>query len=183
MKKFINKKNMKARILIYSGVYAILGILLAKKLVFFYNYGTEGITVLPINFFEILLFVLTILIVSITLLTIFILAKKREIKISNKIKMHLFLSLVVGGFILFLVLQFGYNQIFVSVILITYGTILLNLNRLIDNRLLFLAIAEIVLGIIILFVENNTWLFLILGLGVLPILFGMINLSKKKFIF
>lgn len=174
---------MKARALIYSGIYSILGIVLAKKLFFLYNSGEEGINLLPINFFEIFIFGLEVLIVIITILTFFRLAKKAKTTISGKVKSHIFISLIIASIILFLLLQNGYNQWIVPVALIIYGIIILNLNRLIKNELLFLAIIEIALGIIVLFVENNIWLFLSLGFGFFPILFGIIQLKKRKTIF
>jgi len=174
---------MKARALIYSGIYSILGIVLAKKLFFLYNYSEEGINLLPINFFEIFILGLAVLIAIITIFTFFRLAKKAKTTISGKVKSHIFISMIIASIILFLLLQNGYNQWIVPVALIIYGIIILNLNRLINSELLFLAIAEIALGIIVLFVENNIWLFLSLGFGFFPIIFGIIQLNKRKTIF
>ncbi len=174
---------MKARSLIYLGIYALLGIFIAKKLVFQYQFGEDGINLLPINIFEFVLFALALLVVIITIFTFFRLAKKVKTTISGKVKSHIFISLIIASIILFLLLQNGYNQWIVPVALIIYGIIILNLNRLINSKFLFLAIAEIVLGITVLFVENNIWLFLSLGFGVFPILFGIIQLNKRKTIF
>jgi len=174
---------MKARMLIYSGIYALIGIILAKKLFFSYYYGDEGINLLPINFFEMVLFVMSILIVIITFLTVFISAKRRKIKIPIKVKRHLFFFFFIGGVVLTILLQYGYNSTLVPTALIIYGIIIIYFQRFLNSNLLLLALAELILGITLFFVENNTWLFLILGFGIFPILFGITELKKGKAIF
>ena len=69
---------------IISGFYALLGIYIAKKLIFLYHFGEEGISLLPVNFFEILLFALAKFFFILSLITVYIIAKKDMYYISLK---------------------------------------------------------------------------------------------------
>jgi len=177
------KKNIKAIAFIFTGIYALFGIYFAKKLIFSFQYGADGINLLPINFFEILLFILAIIIVSVSVLTLYFLTKKRKVKISGKFKMQLFISVLVGGIILYLVVQNGFNQIIVPVALIIYAIVLFNLNRRLNSNLTYLASAELIMGILAFVIDNYDWLLLNLGFGILPIIYVVLNIKKEKIIF
>lgn len=170
--------NFKSKVLIITGIYALIGIFIAKKLIFLYNYGQEGINVLPINFFEILLFVLTGLIILMALLTIFIMAKKSKVRLAGKIKTDLFLSLTIGAVLLFYLVHKGYSQWIVPVALLIFGLSIIKIIRGRKSGWMVLAIAEIVLGIIAWVMGSEVWIFLILGFGVFPILYGITQIKR-----
>lgn len=170
--------NFRAKALIIAGIYALTGIFIAKKLVFLYIYGQEGINVLPINFFEILLFVLTGLIILLAYLTIFIMAKRSNRRLTGKVIKKLFLSLTIGGILLFYLVYKGYSQWIVPAALLIFGLSILMINRVRKNKWMVLAVAEIVLGTIALIAGSGVWFFLILGFGIFPILYGIVRIKK-----
>ncbi|MCK5678224.1 MAG: hypothetical protein KAH72_07085 [Flavobacteriaceae bacterium] len=171
--------NSISKSFIFSGIYSLIGIFIASKLIHGYKYSEEGINLLPINFFEFLLIVFAFLIFLISILTTYILARKNNTKISKNQILHFFIPLILGSIILFILLNKGYYRLVPSVLLISYGIALLNVNRLVKVNLLFLALSEIIIGIVTYYTENRELLLLAIGFGFFPILYG-IYFSKKS---
>ena len=61
--------DYRSKTFVYSGIYALLGILLARQLVFQYQYAEMGANLLPISLFEIVLFSLAVLVFLISVIT------------------------------------------------------------------------------------------------------------------
>lgn len=170
--------SLRSRIFIVSGIYALFGIYFVKKLIFLYNFGEEGVNLLPINFFEILLLVIAFLIILILLITAFVLAKKSKKEISKKVKIHFLVPVIISFFLILFLLNNNYHFI-TSASLILYGLILINLSRIGIGKYLFLGFIEIILGIIAFLIGLNDLIFLGIGFGVIPILFGLFNYKKN----
>lgn len=166
--------DYRSKIFIYSGVYAFLGILLAKLLVHQYQYAESGLNLLPINLFEMLVFGLAVLVFLISVITAYVSARKSKVPISFKKRFNFLIPSFVAWIILFLLLTQNLSELTVPVSLILYGLILFNLNRFVTSRLVYLASLLIVLGLLTFFFKNTPWLFLILGFAVLPVGFGLI---------
>jgi hypothetical protein len=139
-----------------------------------------GINQLPINFFEILLFALAVLVFLISVLTAYILARRGKTTISLKKRFNFLIPAFVGWIILFLLLDRNLIELIVPVSLILYGLILFNLNRFVTSRLVYFASLLVALGLAALIAGGKPWIFLILGFSVLPILFGLVLLKKSK---
>jgi len=169
--------SLKSKVFIVFGIYSLLGIYLVKKLIFLYNYAAEGINLLPIDFFEIFIFVIAIVFVILALITSYIMTKRNKEKVSKKIKAHILIPLFIGFVILFFLMANNLHLI-VLISLIIFGLILLNLTRIKIGSYNLLGIAEIVLALISLVISVNGFLFLSLGFGVFPILFGLYNYRK-----
>ena len=172
--------NYRSKIFIFSGLYALLALFLAKKLFYSYNYGAEGINLLPINFFELILFALVVLTLLITLITISVLVKRSNHSISFKKRFHLLIPSFMGLIIIFLLFKGNYSNLIVPVSILIYGLILLNLNRFVTSRLLILGLLILLLGIIAFFINQWHWGLLILVFGILPILFGILIKLKPS---
>ena len=172
--------NYRSKIFILSGIYGLISIFLAKKLFFNYYFGAEGTNVLPINLFEIVIFLLALVTFIITLITISIIVKRKTNPISFKKRFHFLIPSLLGWIIIFLMLQQNMSTIVVPVSIIIFGLILLNLNRFVTSRLVYFGLSLILLGIISFFLPSNNWLFLSLGFGIFPIVFGLILLRKSK---
>lgn len=172
--------NYRSKIFILSGIYGLISIFLAKKLFFNYYFGAEGTNVLPINLFEIVIFLLALVTFIITLITISIIVKRKTNPISFKKRFHFLIPSLLGWIIIFLMLQQNMSTIVVPVSILIFGLILLNLNRFVTSRLVYFGSSLILLGIISFFLPSNNWLFLSLGFGVFPIVFGLILLRKSK---
>jgi hypothetical protein len=142
------------------------------KLTFLYSYGEEGINLLPINFFEIFLYVLAILIFIITVITANILLKKNKVKIGIKKKFNIILPFLIGFLVLFFLINKSYYLYIVPFALLAYGIALFNLNRFTNSNLKILVAAIFILSIIA-FLTNYSLIILALGLGVFPIIFGL----------
>lgn len=170
--------NYRSKIFILSGIYALAAIFFSKKLFFSYYFGEEGANLLPINLFEIVIFSIALFTFILTLITIFIVVKRKVNPLSFKKRFHFLIPSLLGWIIIFLMLQQNLSTLVVPVSVIIYGLILLNLNRFVTSRLVYFGASLILLGIISFFFPSNNWLFLSLGFGIFPILFGLILLRK-----
>lgn len=172
--------NYRSKIFILTGLYALFAIFLAKKLFFNYYFGAEGSNLLPINLFEIAIFSLALVTFILTLITISIIVKRKTNPISFKKRFHFLIPSLLGWIIIFLMLQQNMSTLVVPTSIIIFGLILLNLNRFVTSRLVYFGSLLILLGIVSFFLPSNNWLFLSLGFGVFPILFGIILTRKSK---
>jgi hypothetical protein len=172
--------DYRSKIFIYSGVYALLGILLARQLVHQYHYAESGLNLLPINLFEILLFSLAVVVFLFSVVTAYILARRSKVPISFKKRFNFLIPAFVGWIILFLLLTQNLAELTVPVSLILYGLILFNLNRFVTSRLIYFASILVVLGLLAFFFKSAPWLFLILGFSVLPVGFGLIARRQRS---
>ena len=179
----INKReklNFKSWIGILTGFYALVGIFIAYKMIYSYKFAEEGLNMLPINIFEMMIMALAAIILVISLLTIYIIKRKNTLKFSNKEKLNFYIPLILGGVILFLVANKGYYHLIASTGLICYGIFLLNLNRFLKTNLFIFATAQIILGLTSYFVNNYSLLFLGIGFGLFQITFGIYLLKRVK---
>ena len=172
--------NYRSKIFILSGIYALAAIFLTKKLFFNYYFGEGGANVLPINLFEITIYIIALFTFLITLITIAIVVKRKTNPISFKKRFHFLIPSLLGWIIIFLLLQQNMSTLVVPVSIIIFGLILLNLNRFVTSRLVYFGSSLILLGIISFLLPSYNWLFLSLGFGIFPILFGLILLRKSK---
>ncbi len=140
----------------------------------------EEAIVLPINLFEIVIFSIALFTFILTLITIAIVVKRKTNPISFKKRFHFLIPSLLGWIIIFLLLQQNLSTLVVPVSIIIYGLILLNLNRFVTSRLVYFGASLILLGIISFFLPSNNWIFLSLGFGIFPIVFGLILLRKSK---
>ena len=172
--------NFRSKLFVLNGVYALVGLFIAKQLVFQYQNAEMGINLLPLSLFQLLLFAVAVLVFLASLITVRILAKRNASSIPFKKRFNLLIPSFVGLIILYLLMDRNYQEFLVPVALAIYGLILLNLNRFVTSRLLLFGIALIVLGIVAYFFKGYHWLFATLGFGILPILFGLILLRKGR---
>ena len=172
--------NYRSKIFILSGLYALIALFFVRKLFFGYYYGQEGISLLPINFFEIVLFSIAVFVFILVLITIAVLVKRNTSPLTFKKRFHFLIPSFMGWIIIFLLLDRNYADLVVPVAIIIYGLILLNLNRFVTSRLLYFAFSLLLLGTISFFLPAYQWVVLSLGFGVFPIIFGLILIRKGK---
>lgn len=171
--------NFRSKIFILSGIYALIGILVSNKLIYKYNYGEMGISVLPINLFWIVIFSLAVLVFLISVLTTYLLARRSKTPVSFKKRFNLLIPSFVGFIVIFLMIDRDYFDLIVPVALILYGLVLFNLNRFVTSRLVYFALSLMILGCVSFFVQGFDFVFLVLGFSVFPILFGLVLLKKS----
>ena len=172
--------DFRAKIFIYSGVYALLGILLGRQLVYQYQYAEMGVNTLPISLFEVVLFSLAMFVFLVSVLTAYILARRSKVPISLKKRFNFLIPAFMGWIILYLILTQNQSHLVVPVGLLLYGLILFNLNRFVTSRLVYFATTLIVLGLLAFFFKTTPWIFLILGFSVVPIAFGLIARRQRN---
>ena len=170
----------RSKIFILSGLYALIALFFVRILFFGYYYGQEGISLLPINLFEIAIFSIAILVFILILITIAVLVKRNTSPLNFKKRFHFLIPSFIGWIIVFLLLDRDYNDLVVPVSIIIYGLVLLNLNRFVTSRLLYFAFSLLLLGTVSFFLPAYQWIVLTLGFGVFPIIFGLILLRKGK---
>lgn len=171
--------NYKGWITILIGVYSLTGLFVAKKLIYGYTIGQQGINVLPINIFELLLFGLALIVILISILTIYIIHRKKSVPISKVKNLYFFLPFSLGMILLFIVANKGYYQLATPILLLTYGLALLILQRVSKSNLLFLGVSEILLGVISLFLIHYHLLILAIGFGLLHFAQGIYYWKNK----
>jgi membrane-associated HD superfamily phosphohydrolase len=172
--------NYRSWIGILTGFYALAGIFIAKQMLYSYKFAEEGLNMLPVNIFEMMLMAVAFLILLISLITIYIIKRKNSLKFSNKQRLHFYISLVIGGILVFMVANKGYYHLIASVSLIYYGIFLLNLNRFLKTNIIIFATTQILVGFIAYYINNYSLLFLAIGFGVLQIIFGIYLTRKVK---
>jgi len=173
---------------IFIGILGLIAIFLLRKMTNGYGQSFDGISQLPILFVEIGITLITALI---TILSLFVLwfrgkkkAKKRNQKLwssfSKKQRSNVLISVLVFLVILIVTATKGYYSLITPVLLFLYGLILLNLGRLEGSRsLLPLGFIEIILAILAYYIHDNEILFLVIGIGILPIIYGIFTYNKR----
>ena len=170
--------NYRSWIGILTGIYALIGIFIAEQMLYSYQFAEDGLNMLPLNIFEMMLLALAILILLISLITIYIIKRRNSLKFSKRQRLHFYIPLVIGGILLFMVAKRGYYHLIASVSLTYYGIFLLNLNRFLKTNIIIFAASQMLLGLIAYYINNYSLLFLAIGFGVLQITFG-IYLTKR----
>ncbi len=178
-----------------NGFSGILIGFLGSIAVFFVNtltdgYGlySDGFSQLPILFIEIGIIIVSALIIAISLFIIWrrgkTHAKKYQQKLWNSIsknqRTNLLLSLVVFLAILIFIANSGYYSMIPPLLLFCYGLLLLNLSRFASKSLLPIAVAEILLAFTTYFTNYDEIMLLLIGVGILPIIYGVLTYNKSK---
>jgi len=173
---------------ILLGMYGLLVIYLIYILTGTYGEGFDGLSQLPIAFLEIAVLVLIVVGILISLLTLWIRAKRNAKKqseklwnqVSKKLRRHTLVPLLFFIIILVIIANKGYYSSITPLSLFLYGIFLLNISRFTSGSLKYLAIAEIILAVIAYFIYDKEILFLGLGFGIFHILYGIFTINKNK---
>lgn len=172
--------NYRSKIFILTGIYGLVAAFVAKLLFSNYYTGEFGLNVLPINLFELVIFSWAFFMFLVSLLTIAILVKKRTQPFGFKKRFNFLISALLGWAIVFLMMKQNMTDLLVPVSLLLFGLVLLNLNRFVTSRLVYFGFSLMLLGMISFFLPENKLVFVILGFGIFPIVFGMILMKKTE---
>lgn len=172
---------------VFVGSYALLGALIAYWVVY-YPFSPFGFRMSYINesrtIISLLLIAGAVLLSS--LLTVWWMSKRKAqrqgekiwSKLSQKLLIHMSIPMLAGGiFILIMVLR-GNFALVASASLIFYGLALVMASTYTFSDILYLGLAEIVLGLIVAALPGYGLVFWALGFGVFHILYG-IYMNKK----
>lgn len=173
---------------ILLGLINLLGLYLVFSITNGYAYNGNGMSQLPIAFLEIGVMVIAVFTIFLSLIAIFLLAKrrakKRGVKLwnkqSKKLRLQVLFQLLVLIIILILIANMGYYSLMTPLILAFYGLLILSIRKMNSSLFFIVAIAMVLLAGIAFFISDQEFLLLSFGLGGLPILYGILTLGKKK---
>ena len=172
--------NYRSKLFILTGIYGLVATFVAELMFSNYYIGEFGLNVLPINLFEYLIFGWAFFAFLITLITISILVKRNTDPVGFKKRFNFLIPTFMSWIILFLLVKLNMSTIIVPVSLGLFGLILINLNRFVSSKLMYMAWILILFSVVAFFLPNMNWLFLYIGFGILPIVFGLILRRKSK---
>ncbi len=170
------------------GLFSLLGVYLVNFLTSDYGQSFSGSSTLPIAFLEIAVIIIVILIIIISLFTLWIRAKRKAKRNNNALwnrvaknqRLNVLLPIILFGAIIIVIANKGYYSLTTPLLLSFYGLLLLNVSQFNSKSLLYLGLVEILLAVVAFFVTDNEILFLIIGFGVLNILYGLLTFGKNK---
>lgn len=178
--KFISLSGLSG---ILAGVYALIGAALAYYIIKD-NPITSQISLIEslsnaINI-VISLMIIAILVLVASILTGFILSKRKAkknnqliwSKTSRMLLFNLAVPLVTGGIFIIILLYQGYDSIIIPVMLLFYGLSLLTASNFTFSEIKYLGIVEIILGLITACLPGYGLLFWAIGFGLLHIIYG-----------
>jgi MFS family permease len=173
---------------IMAGIYALIGAFLAKQLLANYlNYNHTRNTINPNNI-EIKLIVIALLVALLSIITAYILTKKKASKkgqtiwnsTTKRLLFHFFIPLAAGGVFSLTMLNQGFYGFVAPATLIFYGLAVVNASNFTFSNVKYLGIAEIILGLISLNYIGYGLYFWAVGFGILHIIYGTIMYIKEK---
>jgi predicted lysophospholipase L1 biosynthesis ABC-type transport system permease subunit len=176
---------------IVAGLVALIGALMGYKIIHYFEihalgYSLKGIGAEKIEQLEIQLLLLSVAVLLLALglgfFFTYLKAKKKGVSLyspaSFKVAKALFLPLVFGGLFTLILGKYELYQLAGAATLTFYGMSLLNASKFLNIEIKYLAISEMVLGILAGLFLNQVLIFWALGFGVLHILYGSIMYFK-----
>ncbi len=100
--------------------------------------------------------------------------------VSRRFLISLFIPLITGGFLGFILLLQDQVMLIIPVFLIFYGLALINASKFTYNEIFYLGILEIITGLICSIFPDRGLIFWIAGFGILHILYGVIMYRKYE---
>lgn len=186
MKAFIHNLSLKGITGILLGVYSLIFIYCFNLLINLYSTSPEGISLLPISFFEKLLLILSLLFVLISYLTIVGINRSRRKKIGLKgwdlnakqVRKLFLIHLLLGGICIYFLMNQGALKFIVPSSLILYGIFNVVVNKFTSGPTNILGIFFLLQGIMSFL--NPNFIFLLWGIafGCFHIIYGSLHYFK-----
>lgn len=179
---------------ILAGVYALIGAYFAHNLLTTYI-NTSNASVynmemdFALEFIEIQLIGIALVVALISIITAYILTKRKATKekqsmwntTSKRLLFHFAIPLITGGLFSILTIYHGFYGFVAPATLIFYGLALVNASNFTFSNVKYLGIAEIILGLLAMYSVGYGLYFWAVGFGVLHIIYGTIMyLNEKK---
>lgn len=188
MKNKIHNLSLRGIPGIFAGVISLIYIYGIHLLLSQYASGSAGVSMLPITFFEMLIFGVTLLYILISYITITLINRKRRKKIylrkwdfkAKKIRRIYLVFLLLGGIILYFLMASGLLKFLIPTSLILYG-----IAGIISNKHTFGATA--IMGFVFLILGGLAivfpgFAFYIWGFcfGICHLVYGLIYFNYKR---
>jgi len=173
---------------ILVGIYALVGATIGNLLIKSYQSGNGTIAFLPISYFEFLLFGVALTVLVFSILTAFILTKKKATKnndqfwnnASKRLMKHFLIPLITGGLFCGVLYQYGLIGLIAPSTLIFYGLACVNASKYTLGDVYYLGITNIVIGLVATQFIGYGLYFWALGFGICHIIYGFLMLKKEE---
>jgi hypothetical protein len=181
--RFLSLKGLPG---ILVGIYALVGAFAVQQFVSNYQNLDSAISLLPISYMEYLLIGIVVLVMVISILSVFIYtfrkAKRSGEKLwdisSKRLLIRFSLPLFTGGAICVLLYQFGFIRLISSCMLIFYGLALLNTRKYTSRTISYVGIAHLIIGLVSTqFIDSGIY-FWAIGFGCIHIIYGILTYRK-----
>lgn len=188
MQQHTNPFSLKRYSGILLGLYGLAAVYLINILTSGEQSGVELVSQLPLLFLQIGVTVIALAFILISLFTLWIRAKRTARRndqklwntLTRKIRWQTLISLLVLLIIIITISNIGYFSLTTPLSLLFYGLFVLSLSRFSSIGLRYLALAEIILAIASYVIYDKEIIFLAVGFGFLPILYGIVTFYKTK---
>ncbi|MDX1830010.1 MAG: hypothetical protein R3342_10740 [Lutibacter sp.] len=171
---------------IIFGILSLIFVFGLKFILQSYTSASEGFSVLPISFFQIIIVALVILYIIILYTAITLVNRKRRKKLRQKnwnfqakFIRYVFISfLIIFGVSVFYLMNIGELNWIIPIGLIWFGIACILANYQSNGNTFILGLSIITTGILAHFFNTFEFIFLAIALGIFPIIYG-INYAKK----
>jgi len=173
---------------ILLGMYGLITVYVIYLLTKSFIEGFDAFSQLPVPFLEMGITILVVITILISLTTLWVRARKASKKnneklwntLTKKIRFQTLTPILILSIILIIISFKGYYSFLTPLFLFFYGLILWNLSRFSNGQLKYLAFVETILAVVAIFIYDKEIIFLALGLGLFPILYGILTFATSK---
>lgn len=173
---------------IFLGVISIIFIFGVRLLLLQYASGSAGVSMLPISFFEMLIFGVTFLYILISYITITLINRKRRKKIylrkwdfkAKKIRRIYLLFLLLGGIILYFLMANGLLKFIIPTSMILYGIAGIASNKHTFGSTAVMGFVFLILGGLTILFPSFAFYIWGFAFGICHIVYGMVYFNFKR---
>lgn len=171
---------------ILAGIYALLGSAFGYFLINSYKNNESSISLMPINYFELIIFAVAITILLLSVISAFVLTRKKAKKNNEKIwnstskrlLVHFLIPLLSGGVFCVVLYQYNLIGLIAPATLLFYGLACINASKYTLGDIFYLGLANVIIGIIATQFIGYGLFFWALGFGVFHIIYGTLMYNK-----
>lgn len=172
---------------ILTGIISLIYIYGIHLLLLQYASGSAGVSMLPISFFEMLIFGISFLYILISYFTIVLINKRKRKKLylrkwdfkAKKIRRTYLFLLLLGGIILYFLMTNGLIKSVIPASLILYGIAGIISNKYTYGATALLGIIFLILGVLALLFPSLAFYLWGFAFGVCHIIYGLVYYRKR----
>lgn len=171
---------------ILAGIYALLGSAFGYFLINSYKTNESPISLMPINYFELMIVAVAITILLLSVISAFVLTRKKAKKNNEKVwnsttkrlLAHFLIPLISGGIFCIVIYQYGLIGLIAPATLIFYGLACINASKYTLGDIFYLGLANVIIGLLATQFIGFGLFFWALGFGVFHIIYGTLMYNK-----
>ena len=171
---------------ILAGIYALLGSAIGYFLINSYKNDDSPISLMPLNYFEIIIVAVAITVLLLSIFSAYILTRKKAKKnnetiwnsTSKRLLLHFLIPLIAGAVFCFVLYQYNLIGLIASCTLVFYGLACINASKYTLGDIFYLGLANVIIGLIATQFIGYGLYFWALGFGVFHIIYGTLMYNK-----